>query len=203
MIDYISGILISKSPGSVVIESNGIGYKILITLTAFDTLPAVNDKAKLFTHLYIKDNPMALALYGFVSDEERECFKHIISVSGIGPKTAINVISAIGYVEFTNLILNGNAGPLTSISGIGKKTAERLLIELKDKFSKSSFDFPVGKTRVDVSDENRKVNEVYSALISLGHSKQEAENMFKNHSIAADWKSQSVEEIIKEILRGK
>src|SRR5437773_5621571 len=160
MIEYIKGKLISKKPTSVVIESNGLGYKVNITLTAFEILPAAGNDAKIITHFHIKENPFAIVLYGFSDETERECFRQIISVSGIGPKTALSILSAINYRELIELISKGNYLPLTSISGVGKKTAERLALELKDKLFKTETEIPVSAVNTGKFGELNKMSEI-------------------------------------------
>jgi Holliday junction DNA helicase RuvA len=202
MIDHLNGKIISKKPSRLIIDLNGISFDVLITLSLYETLPEVGESASVVTHLYIKENPMSLVLYGFVNEEERECFRNIISVSGIGPKTAISVLSGIGYKEFTSIILNSRVEQLTSVSGIGKKTAERLGLELKDKLAKYS-DSAIERIKVSGNDELNKVNEITMALISLGYNKPEADNLVKRSYSSGSWNNTSIEEIIKNILSGK
>ena len=201
MIDYIRGILVSKSFTNITVESNGIGYNIRITLPAYDTLPNVNSEIKIITHLQIRENPMSLSLYGFSDERERECFRLIIGVSGVGPKTALSILSAIDYRELTELIIRGDSQPLTSISGVGRKTAERLVLELKDKFLKPELDSI--KRTLSSNGEPGKLSEIIAALTSLGYNRVEAEKMLRKVSSTPSWSDLTVEQIIKEILRGK
>jgi Holliday junction DNA helicase RuvA len=203
MIDYIKGILISKKPTGTVIEANGIGYNIHITLTAYDSLGSAGDEVKIITHLHLKDNPFGMLLYGFTDENERECFRQIISVSGIGPKSALSILSAINYRDFTELIARGDYAPLTSISGVGKKTAERLALELKDKLAKSISEMPVSHVTGGKFSELSKSSEVISALMSLGYNRMEADKMVRNVSSRNGFMEMPVEEIIKEVLKGK
>jgi Holliday junction DNA helicase RuvA len=203
MLEYIKGTLISKKPTDAVIEANGIGYNIHITLQAFESLTGAGSEVKIVTHLHIKDNPFALLLYGFTDENERECFRQIISVSGIGPRTAMSILSAIHYREFTELIAKGNYLPLTSIPGVGKKTAERLALELKDKLVKSVSEIPAAKINEGKFTEIGKMSEVISALISLGYNRLEADKMMRSVASSNGFMEMSIEEIIKEALRGK
>jgi holliday junction DNA helicase RuvA len=202
MIAYITGKLISKKPAVIIVETSGVGYEIHITLNAYEGLPAINDTVRILTHFHIKDNPFTFTLYGFSDERERECFRQIISVSGIGPKTAMTVLSAINYNEFIDMISSGNYLPLTSVSGVGRKTAERLAVELKDKIAKS-----VEETQVSASSprfvELSKASEVIQALIALGYNRLEADKMVKNITGSNGFGEMSVEQIIKEVLRGK
>jgi holliday junction DNA helicase RuvA len=201
LIEYIKGILISKSLTDIIVETGGIGYSVRITLPAYDSLPDMNEEVKIVTHLHIKENPFSLILYGFSDEKERECFRLIISVSGVGPKTAMSILSAIGYRELTKFISSGNAEPLTSISGVGRKTAERLRVELKDKLLKPELSL-ISKS-ISLDGESGKVSEIAGALLSLGYKRIEAEKMIKKVSVSASWKELSVGDIIKEILRGR
>lgn len=203
MIEFIQGKLINKKPTSVIISSGGIGFYINITLNAYEKLPSVNEEARIVTHFHVKENPMAVVLYGFTDEGEREVFRQIISVSGIGPKTAISILSAISYKELIELISKGNYMPLTKISGVGRKTAERLAVELKDKLSKTEAGLDVSKLSIDTSTDIGKISGIISALISLGYNRIEADKMVKNMASRPDFMDMQVEEIIKEILRGE
>ena len=203
MIEYIQGRLVNKKPTGIVIDANGIGYNISITLTAYEKLPSVDELVKITTHFYVKESPMSLVLYGFVDEGEREVFRQIISVSGIGPKTAMSMLSAINYRELTELIAKGNYMPLTKITGVGKKTAERLAVELKDKLSKTEAGLDVSKFTIDTSTDIGKISGIISALINLGYNRLEADKMVKKAASNSNFMEMPVEEIIKEILRGE
>jgi len=203
MIEYIKGKLTVKKPTSIVIESGGIGYGINITLPAFESLGEPGDEVKVTTYLHIKENPFSVVLYGFSDERERECFKSIISVSGIGPKTALSILSAINYNELIDLISKGNYLPLTSISGVGKKTAERLALELKDKLAKSDTNAGASSVNTSKFGELNKAGEVISALMALGYNRLEADKMVKAVSSQNGFMESSAEDIIKDILRGK
>lgn len=203
MIEYVKGILTSKKPANVVVETNGTGYGINITLPAFESLGEQGTEVKIVTHLHIKDNPFQVVLYGFSNEMERECFRQIISVSGVGPKTAISILSAINYNELIDLISKGNYLPLTSISGVGKKTAERLALELKDKITKTETSQQPSQLNSGKFSELNKAGEIISALMVLGYTRMEADKMVKAASSKNGFMESSVEEIIKEILRGK
>jgi holliday junction DNA helicase RuvA len=203
MIEFIQGKLIGKKPTSAVVESGGVGFFIHITLTAFEKLPLINQEVKIVTHFHAKENPLGFMLYGFADEGEREVFRQIISVSGIGPKTAMSMLSAIDYRELTELISKGNYLPLTKISGVGKKTAERLAVELKDKLSKTETGLDVSKFSIDTSTDIGKMSGIISALINLGYNRLEADKMVKSMASRPNFMEMPVEEIIKEILRGE
>ena len=203
MIEYIKGKLTAKKPTSIVVESNGIGYSINATLPAIEKLGRVGDEVTVTTLLHIKENPFSVLLYGFSDETERECFKHIISVSGIGPKTALSILSAINYNDLIELITSGNYLPLTSITGVGKKTAERLALELKDKFNKTETLTSVNSLSSGRFNELSKAGEVISALMALGYNRLEADKMVKTISVKEGFMEMPSEEIIRDILRGK
>jgi holliday junction DNA helicase RuvA len=203
MIEYIKGKLTVKKSTSVVVESGGIGYGINITLPAFESLGAQGDEVQVTTYLHIKENPFSVVLYGFSDERERECFKHIISVSGIGPKTALSILSAINYNELIDLISKGNFMPLTSISGVGKKTAERMALELKDKLTKPDTETAATQVNTGKFGELSKSGEIISALMALGYNRLEADKMVKAASSRNGFMESSAEDIIKDILRGK
>jgi len=212
LLDYIKGRLVSKSLTSAVVESGGIGFSINITLSAYHTLPETGQEVRIPAHLHIKENPMSLILYGFSDEKERECFRNIISVSRVGPKTAVSMLSAIDYKRLTSLIAKGDSQPLSSVSGVGKKTAERIVVELKDRMLKPEMESV--SSGISKDGEPGKLSEIASALLSLGYTRTEAESMikkvtafpdWKDKKVTAfpDWKDRSVEEIIKQILSGK
>jgi Holliday junction DNA helicase RuvA len=202
MIEYIKGKLVNKKPTNIVIESGGIGYSINITLTTYDALPETGNNACVTTHLYIKDNPFGVILYGFSDESEREIFRHIISVSGIGPKTAISILSAMNYRQITEMISTGNYLPLTSISGVGKKTAERLALELKDKLAKTEFEPSGVYVKGGKFNELTKISGIVSALVNLGYNRIEADKMIRKISSSVNIMEMTDENIIKEVLRG-
>lgn len=203
MIDYIKGKLVNKKAASLVIEAGGIGYSISATLNAVENIGSIGDEVKITVHLHIKDNPFNILLYGFSDESERECFKHIISVSGIGPKTALSILSAIKYGELIDMISKGNYLPLTTISGVGKKTAERLAVELKDKIGKIENDSVVMGMNTGKLGELGKASEVISALMALGYNRLEADKMVKAVSTKSNFMELPAEDLIREILRGK
>jgi len=132
MITFLAGKLFDSLPTQVIIEVNGLGYEVLIPLSSFDKLPAPGHPVHLLTHLVVRED--AHVLYGFMTAAERELFRMLINtVSGIGPKTALNVLSGMNVVAFRGAVANGDVKALAKISGVGKKTAERIVVELRDK----------------------------------------------------------------------
>lgn len=202
MIDYLKGILVSKKPTSAIIECGGIGFDIHITIRAFEMLPLAGEQAKIIIHFHVKENPTAFVFFGFSDEGERECFRQIISVSGIGPKTAMTILSAINYTDFIEMISKGNYLPLTSVSGVGKKTAERLAVELKDKIGKSTDSASIPAVPGAFGELSR-ASEVIQALMALGYNRLEADKMIKSIMAREGFSAMAVEDVIKEVLRGK
>ena len=190
MIEYVFGKLIEKNTGYSVIDINGLGYKIICSINSYEKLPKLNSKVKFFIHFHVYENGQDL--YGFVDETERELFNMLISVSGIGPKTAINMLSAVPPNEFKNRLIAGEVKMLTSLPGIGPKTARRIIVELKDKFGDvSDNDLPIEDTNYN--------NDAFYALKSLGFS---AKNINNAMTKVSDSKSDlSTEEIIKKSLK--
>jgi len=159
MIEFLSGILHKKSPNYSIIDVNGVGYKVNCSINCYEILPELNTKVVFLIYFHIHDNNQEL--YGFLDEDERYLFKMLIGVSGIGPKTAINMLSTVPPDEFKNRLIAGEVKMLTSLPGIGPKTARRIIVELKDEFGKfDSEDLPV--------EDDSLNNDAYSALRSLG-----------------------------------
>lgn len=137
MIDYVSGKLATKKPTETVVDVGGIGYKLLIPTSTFEKLPAKGNPVTLLCHHYVRED--AITLFGFSSDEERTVFNMMLAVSGVGPKLALAALSALRPSEIRDRILEGDSAMLTRIPGVGKKTAERLIIELRDRFEKTAW----------------------------------------------------------------
>src|SRR5512140_3308878 len=132
MISFLKGKLVEALPTQVVLDVNGVGYEALIPLSSYDKLPQPGQEVKLLTHLAVRED--AHTLYGFMTAAERELFRLLINtVSGIGPKIALNILSGIAVTAFRGAVANGDVKALSQISGVGKKTAERIVVELKDK----------------------------------------------------------------------
>lgn len=172
MITHLSGTLTESSPHRAVIDVNGVGYEILIPSSSFSSLPAPGKKTRVFTHLAIRDD--AHLLFGFASTEERELFRLLIgTVSGIGPKIALNVLSGMSPRDFATAVAEGNTKRLSQISGLGKKTAERIVVELKDKLTPAA-----GWTGAESARPNDAPNQItqdaISALTALGYKPADA-----------------------------
>ncbi len=172
MITYLHGKLIEALPTQVTVEVNGVGYEALIPLSSFDKLPAPGQAVKLLTHLVVRED--AHVLYGFMTAAERGLFRLLINnVSGIGPKIALNILSGIQVAVFRGAVAGGDIKMLSQISGVGKKTAERIVIELKDKIGPGGVLEAQSAQRALSADE-QKINDAVLALIALGFKPNDA-----------------------------
>ncbi|HHT72667.1 MAG TPA: Holliday junction branch migration protein RuvA [Firmicutes bacterium] len=173
MIVTLSGKLAAADETSIVLEVNGVGIQVLVTQAVFRAMPSIGQMMRVFTHLHVRED--ALVLYGFMSEEERRLFQHMIGVSGIGPRTAVGILSAIPAADFVRAIQQEQIGVLTSLPGIGKKTAERLILELRDKLGDGPWSDTTGG---DVpSMPGGALRDAVEALTVLGFSAREAELM--------------------------
>ncbi|HZQ46758.1 MAG TPA: Holliday junction branch migration protein RuvA [Verrucomicrobiae bacterium] len=172
MINFLHGKLIDALPTQVTVDVHGVGYEVLIPLSSFDKLPAPGNEVKLLTHLAIRED--AHVLYGFVTTAEREMFRLLINtVSGIGPKLALNVLSGMNVTALRGAVSNGDVKALSQISGVGKKTAERIVVELKDKIGAAGAWEALSAQR-SLSAADQKVNDAVLALMALGFKQIEA-----------------------------
>ncbi|HHU48995.1 MAG: Holliday junction branch migration protein RuvA [Caldicoprobacterales bacterium] len=173
MYAYISGILKEVDSQQVIVEANGIGYRIFVPGLILQRLPSRGSKVKLYTYLHLRED--CQYLYGFLSVEEKEFFEKLITVSGVGPKAAMGMLSALSVNRLALAILSGDRKALCTAPGIGKKTAERIILELKDKIEKDKISLP----DTALSSSNRWTNERMEALEALqvlGYGAAEAEN---------------------------
>lgn len=193
MISYLRGILDHKEPERVIIDVNGIGYEVFIPLSTYEKLPPVGNQVKLYTHHYIRQDVMYL--YGFLSQEEKETFELVLSISGIGAKGAINILSTIEINDFRRAIAQSDIKTITKVPGIGKKSAERMVLELKDKVGKISPEEQALRF-MDVS----VTNDAVAALLTLGTSQSLAEfAVYKAERKLG--KEARLEDIITEAIR--
>ncbi len=192
MIGFIEGLLALKHPPLVVINVNGLGYEIEAPMTVFYDLPAIGDKLLLHTHLQVRED--AHKLYGFSSPQQRELFRSLLKVSGIGPKVGLAILSGLSTQDFERCIVDGDITQLTRVPGIGRKTAERLVIEMRDRLQGLSVSTPfIGAT--DGGVEN-PVQDAISALISLGYKQAEAARVIRT----LDQSGASSEDLIRGAL---
>lgn len=191
MITHIEGKLVEKTPAYAIIDCGGVGYMIHISLNTFSKIGA-NENCRLFTHLAIKED--AHTLYGFADQSERHLFRQLISVSGVGAATARMILSSLSPSEITQAILTGNVAVLKSIKGIGEKSAQRIIIDLKGKLGKED-------TGVDftITSHNKSRDEALSALVMLGFAKHIAEKAV-DKALRTE-ASASVEQLVKVALK--
>lgn len=195
MYAYIKGELVEKSNGFVIIDNNGIGYKIFMSNTAIGRLGDLHTSSKVFTYYQVREDN--ISLYGFNTKEELRMFELLISVSGVGSKSAISMLSCIEPSEFAIAVISNDIKKISSIKGIGNKTAQRLVLELKDKIKAENKELALeaGIEPDIVNDE--LTNDAISALQILGYTKTEIDKAIAK----IDYKSMSTEEIIKSALK--
>lgn len=196
MIALVKGELAYKSIDHVIIDVNGVGYRLFIPLSTFYSLPE-DGPVKLFVHTHVRED--ALQLYGFLTPEERELFATLIGISGVGPKLAVNILSHIPVAELKAAIVNSDVKRLSALPGIGRKTAERLVLELKDKLTlpQGLNAATGGPGRIAVSGSD-PFADVVSALVNLGYKEAQARKILGNMELAPDT---PMEEILKGALR--
>jgi Holliday junction DNA helicase RuvA len=191
MITQIRGRLVEKNPTYVVVDCSGVGYLLHISLNTFSSLPE-EEAVKLYTHLSIRED--AHTLYGFISKTEREVFKLLISVSGVGPSTARTMLSSMTAEDVQQAIASDNVAVIQSVKGIGAKTAQRVIVDLKDKILKT-FDID----EVSISQSNTNKDEALSALEVLGFSRKQSEKVVT--TILKELPEATVELLIKRALK--
>ena len=175
MIGRIAGTLLEKNPPQILVDANGVGYEIEVPMSTFYNLPATGERVALFTHLVVRED--AHLLFGFGSDNERRAFRQLVKISGVGARTALAVLSGMSVGELVEAIAAQEAGRLIKVPGIGKKTAERLLLELKDKIGSELG--ASGLSGVAVNRAKPASSDIFNALIGLGYSDREAQGVMK------------------------
>lgn len=196
MIDYITGKLVYKQGNIAILENNGIGYRINITIQTFEKLPDLGETIKLYTNYFLKDEQFLL--YGFYDNLEREAFNLLSSINGIGAKTALMILSSVNVTELYKLITQQNVNSFKKMPGIGQKTAERIIFELKDKIRNLSTD----NILLESSDNLNKItNEAIQALIALGYNKASAEKAVSEALKELKENELTIENLIKKSLR--
>jgi Holliday junction DNA helicase RuvA len=164
MIGRLTGILVEKSPPQVLVDAGGVGYEVDVPMSTFYQLPAVGDRVVLLTHFVVRED--AQQLFGFLSHEERATFRLLVKISGVGPRTALAILSGLSVAELAQAVTMQEGGRLVKVPGIGKKTAERLLLELKGKLG------PDLARPASVASDTQA--DIVQALVSLGYSEREA-----------------------------
>lgn len=194
MISYLHGRLTEKSPTEITVDVNGVAYEVHIPLSTFEVLGEIGAEVKVLTYLHFRQD--AMQLYGFSTSAERDLFKLLISISGIGPKMAQGILSGISVSELKNFILHGNFNALMSIPGVGKKTAERLVVELRDKVGRVEYEVPAKEDKAAAMR-----SEALLALTSLGYPRVTAEKAIRAVLQESDGTGLTVEDLIKRALR--
>jgi holliday junction DNA helicase RuvA len=193
MIGQLRGLLLSKKPNQVLLDVQGVGYEVHIPLTSFYELPAEGGEVLLRIHTHVRED--ALLLFGFISQKEKDLFLKLISISGIGPKLAISILSGGRVDELALAVANGNLARLTTIPGVGRKTAERVILELKGQMAPF-----LGPAELDSGKagpaRDRLEEDILSALVNLGYPKSGAEK-----ALAAVTSSPEFERTFEELLR--
>jgi Holliday junction DNA helicase RuvA len=198
MITFLRGKLTEVLPTQVTVDVNGVGYDVLIPLSSYDKLPAPGNPVHLLTHLAVRED--AHTLYGFMTAAEREMFRLLINtVSGIGPKIALNILSGISVVAFRGAVANGDVKALSQISGVGRKTAERIVVELKDKIGPAGA-WEASSVQRGLSAVEQKINDAVLALMALGFKQLEAHDAVRA-AVAALGPEAAVEQIVRACLK--
>lgn len=199
MIGQLRGTILEKQAPLLVLEVNGVGYEVDVPMSTFCHLPEVGQMVVVHTHFVVRED--AQCLYGFFSRNERALFRTLLKVNGVGPKLALAILSSIEPKEFIHCVLNGDAASLTNLPGVGKKTAERLIIEMRDKLSAQQFSDSVVLGESNIRREPDARNLVYqdavAALVALGYKPQEANKLV----VRLDDGQKNSEEIIRLALR--
>lgn len=198
MITFLHGKLVEALPTHVTVEVNGVGYEALIPLSSFDKLPQPGQSLRLLTQLIVRED--AHTLYGFMSSEERDLFRLLINtVSGIGPKTALNVLSGISVTAFRGAVAGGDIKSLSKISGVGKKTAERIIVELKDKIGMAGA-WEAASAKHSLSADEQRINDAVLALVALGFKQVEAHDAVRGAQAVLGVQA-TVEELVRVCLK--
>lgn len=192
MIGYLTGKIISKKPTRILLDVNGVGYTVNISISTFEKLPDLSEPTSLFIHTSVKED--AIDLYGFFTPSEKEMFELLISVSGIGPKLAQSLLSGIQVDELKYAIDEGNLSRIIAVPGIGRKTAERLLVELRDKINKLTEKFEPAEAGAPSSIRSDAI----AALANLGYNLKTAEKIVRD--VMNSRTSITIEDVIKEAL---
>jgi Holliday junction DNA helicase RuvA len=198
MITFLHGRLVEALPTQVTVDVQGVGYEVLIPLSSYDQLPAPGQEVKLLTHLAVRED--AHTLYGFMTAAERELFRLLVNtVSGIGPKIALNILSGMNATAFRGAVANSDVKALSQISGVGRKTAERIVVELRDRIGTAGAWEAASAARA-LSSEEQKVNDAVLALMALGFKQVDAHEATRG-AVAVLGPKATVEELVRACLK--
>ena len=195
MIGRIEGILLEKQAPELLIDVQGLGYEVLVSLNTFFDLPALGEKVALRTHFVVREDVQQL--YGFVDTRERELFRSLIKVSGVGPKMALAILSGMTATDFVLSVQTNDTATLVKLPGVGKKTAERLIVEMRDRLENFGDAASLGMSSASANHQSDAVKEAESALITLGYKSQEAARMVN----ACAGEEQTSQELIRQALK--
>lgn len=198
MIAQLRGLLVSKDPGQIIVDVGGVGYQVFVPLSTFYQLPEIHQEVRLRVYTHVRED--AIQLYGFHAAEEKMAFELLTGVSGIGPRLAANILSGIAVEEFVPAVLEGDIARLKAIPGVGRKTAERIILELKDKV----MEVPCARRgvvgRQPSPQRDRVIEDVVSALVNLGCSRKEASAAAEaSHHAVGD--GADFETVVKQALK--
>ncbi len=197
MITFLDGKLISSLPTQAIVDVSGVGYEVFIPLSSYDKLPAAGQSVRILTHLHVRED--AHVLYGFMSAAERDLFRLLVNhVSGIGPKLALAVLSGMSVSNFKSAVVNSDVTALAKISGLGKKTAERIVLELKDKLGVAAA-WEAASAAHAPSPEEEEANEAVLALIALGYKQIDAHKNVREMQQKGEAKS--AQDLVKLALK--
>jgi Holliday junction DNA helicase RuvA len=197
MITFLNGTLVSALPTQAIIDVSGVGYEVFIPLSSYDKLPTVGQPIRILTHLAVRED--AHVLYGFTTTAERDLFRLLVNnVSGIGPKLALAVLSGMSVTNFKAAVVNSDVVAISKISGLGKKTAERIVLELKDKVGVAAAWEAASATHAPTP-EQEQANEAVLALIALGYKQVDAHKAV--HDLQQKGQGKSAEELVKLTLK--
>ena len=197
MITFLDGKLVGALPTQAIVDVGGVGYEVFIPLSSYDKLPAVGQPIRILTHLVVRED--AHVLYGFMSAPERDLFRLLVNnVSGIGPKLALAVLSGMSVTNFKSAVVNSDVAALAKISGLGKKTAERIVLELKDKLGVAAA-WEAATAAHAPTPEQEQANEAVLALIALGYKQVEAHRAVRE--LQQKEPGKSAEELVKLALK--
>jgi len=198
MINFLQGKLVETLPTQITVDVHGVGYEVLIPLSSYDKLPAVGQDVRILTHLAVRED--AHVLYGFMTTQERDMFRLLINtVSGIGPKIALNILSGMNVTALRGAVAQADIKSLSRISGVGRKTAERIVVELKDKVGAAGA-WEAASAQRALSPEDQKVNDAVLALIALGFKQVEAHEAVRA-ALATLGEKVTVEDLVRACLK--
>lgn len=197
MIAHLRGTLLQKSTQAIILDNAGVGYEIHVPLSTFYALPELGEEVQLHIHTHVRED--ILALFGFITPVEKTLFLMLTSVSGIGPKLAVNILSGIGPGEFLQAVAGGDSLRLQSIPGVGRKTSERIVLELKEKAQKSIGEARTAEISAEPAADKAILEDALSALVNLGYQPKVAKSAIEKAGRRRA--GQSLEELIREALR--